>query len=525
MSRAYTGAFLPGADSHALWVAEWPSFEATWRELSGRGLRLHSISVSVEGGKAQYLGTFRAGSGGHALWVSAWPSFEAKWRELSGQGLRLASIAVFEVGGKAMYAGAFLAGTDGHALWVSGWASFEAKWKELSGKGLRLVSVSAAVIGGTPQYAGVFRAGSGGHALWASTWSSFRAKWQELSQAGLRLVSIDTFTHDGRSTWVGAYRPGSGGHALWAGVDWESFTARWHEYAQQGLRLVDTAGAVHPGSSGCLNQVVMPEGTYNYGVTGHPDVYHWPVQDTSGATRFARLSVLTGVTPFMTLPFSDPQVKRSGIWRYGNGGWHHAGDYSRGAETFEVRAVAAGRVIHVGWDQWSGNTVIVSHDVGGVADSYRTIYMHLRDGATHDCAAAWDQTMTATWIDSDALAEYRTHLESTGCPQNGPRDPDPAHWGTDAHTIPVSVGQQVTRGQMLAWAGNTGPGGKRGSGGPNTHLHIFWCRRDTDGQFYFIDPYGVYAKPDSYAAGVTDATTGPCVRYPVAWNGGRPQYP
>ncbi|MFE5410141.1 hypothetical protein [Microbacterium sp. NPDC056569] len=152
--------------------------------------------------------------------------------------------------------------------------------------------------------------------------------------------------------------------------------------------------------------------------------------------------------------------------------------------------------------------------------------MHLRDGADHDADAAWNDTMTATWIKASDLADYKTHLLDTGNTQDpATRNLDAAHWGTNAETILVSVGQQVSRGQQIAWAGNTGPGGKRGSGGPNTHLHIFWARRDTDGQFYFYDPYGVYSTPDNYAAGVTDATTGPCVRYPVGWQGGKPHYP
>ncbi|MFH8252686.1 hypothetical protein ACH3VR_20125 [Microbacterium sp. B2969] len=526
MARAYTGIFLPGNDGHALWAAGWDSFEAKWKELSKNGLRLHSISVSVENDVPQFIGTYRAGSGGHALWVSNWASFEAKWKELSKQGLRLVSIAVYEVKGTAMYAGAFLPGNDGFALWVAGWTSFEAKWKELSKQGLRLVSVSAAMIGGSPQYAGVFRAGSGGHALWASPWESFEAKWKELSGQGLRLVSIDTYKQGSTRMWVGAYLPGNGGHGLWAAQDWESFTARWNEWSQQGLRLVDTAGSKHPCTANALNQVVMPTGTYNYAVTGHADVYHWPVQDTTGATRFARLSHLEAVEPFLTLPFTDTDVSRGGIWRYGNGGWHHAGDYSQGDATFEVKASAAGKVIHVGWDQWSGNTVIISHDVNGRADAYRTICMHLRDGADHDADAAWNQTMTATWISASDLADYKTHLLDTGNTKDpATRNLDAAHWGTNAQTILVSVGQQVTRGQQIAWAGNTGPGGKKGSGGPNTHLHIFWTRKDTDGQFYFYDPYGLYSTPDNYAAGITDATSGPCVRYPIGWKGGKPQYP
>ena len=124
--------------------------------------------------------------------------------------------------------------------------------------------------------------------------------------------------------------------------------------------------------------------------------------------------------------------------------------------------------------------------------------------------------------------ELEAHLLATGCPQNkADRNPDPAHWGTNAEKIDLTLlGKHVTAGQFLAWAGNTGPGGKRGSGGPNTHLHIFWARRDpTDNEWYFFDPYGIYALPTCYPAGVTGAITTPCARYPVAWKGGKPQYP
>lgn len=522
--RAHTGIYREGTGRHALWVAEWSSFEAKWKQLSDDGLRLRSISVSVVDGVAQYSGVFREGRGGHALWVAEWPSFEAKWRELSGAGLRLVSVDVFVVGGKAMYAGAYLPGTGGHALWASRWPSFEAKWRELSDGGLRLQSVAASVVDGQPMYIGCFLPGSGGHALWASEWASFEAKWQELTAAGLRLVSIASFDDGGTRMWVGAYLPGTDGHGLWAGVDWESHTARWTEWSAAGLRLVDTAGTAHRCTSGALNQVVMPTGTYNYGITGHPTVYRWPVLDTSGATRHARLSALTRVRPFLTLPFSDPDVQRGGIWRYSGGGYHHAGDYSQGDTTFPILASAPGRVEFVGWDAWSGNTVVLSHDVDGVADAYRTISMHLRDGADHDAAAAWNITIPT--LSGDNLTEYTTHLNDTGCTMDPTtRNLDAAHWGTNAETIPVAVGDVVQRGQQIAWAGNTGPGGKRGAGGPNTHLHIFWAVRDDDGEFYFFDPYGVYSLPDKYAAGITDATTGPCVRYPVAWQDGRPQYP
>jgi hypothetical protein len=543
MSIAYSGVFRSGTDGHALWVAQWPSFEAKWKELSNQGLRLTNISVTVDGNNPPtYAGVFRAGSDGHGLWVAQWPSFEAKWKEWSNQGLRLVSIATYNVGGVTYYAGAFRAGSGGHGLWVAQWASFEAKWKEWSNQGLRLVSIATHEFNGVTYYSGAFRAGSDGHGLWVAPWASFESKWKEWSGQGLRLVSLDSHVHNGQRCYAGAYRQGGDGHHLWVGVDWENFVAKWNTLNQQGLRLVDTAMYPHACTGGCLNQVVMTTGSYDYGITrtathcpglpgtcgspgaGDTVTYSWPV-DVVGSERYARLSALEFSDKFLTLPFSGSAVERRGIWLYSAGKWHHGADYSRDdSATFKVLACAPGRVIHVGWDTWSGNTVIVSHDAGGVQDAYRTIYMHLRDGATHDCDAAWN--LTVPTLSGTELTDYTDHLNATGCPKNPRRNPDPDHWGTDQQTIPVTVNQIVSRGTFLGWAGNTGPGGKRGLGGSNTHLHMFFTRRDpSNNHWYFFDPYGVYSVPGCYAAGVTDATTGPCVRYPVAWKDGKPQYP
>ena len=59
MATAYSGIFRAGTDAHALWVAQWPSFEAKWKELSGQGLRLTSLSAYADGGQPLFAGTFR----------------------------------------------------------------------------------------------------------------------------------------------------------------------------------------------------------------------------------------------------------------------------------------------------------------------------------------------------------------------------------------------------------------------------------------------------------------------------------
>src|SRR3712207_7605088 len=43
--------------------------------------------------------------------------------------------------------------------------------------------------------------------------------------------------------------------------------------------------------------------------------------------------------------------------------------------------------------------LVMSHDVGGAQDTYRTIYMHMRNGATADCAAAW--SVSEPYVRSD----------------------------------------------------------------------------------------------------------------------------
>jgi len=159
-------------------------------------------------------------------------------------------------------------------------------------------------------YAGVFRSGSDGHALWAGVdWENFKSKWEELSKQNLRLIDFETYTEGNKRLYAGVFRSGSDGHALWAGVDWENFKSKWHELSGQNLRL--TKLEVYPSScsSECLNQVVMPTSSYNYGITrtamhcpglpntcGNPGptevvYYRWPVI-LDGQERYVRLSAL-----------------------------------------------------------------------------------------------------------------------------------------------------------------------------------------------------------------------------------------
>jgi len=533
--EAFTGVWRSGNDAHYLWAGvDWNSFNAKWEELSKQNLRLVDVETWGEGAQRKFTGVWRAGNDAHYLWVGVdWNSFNAKWQELSKQNLRLTVIKTYVDGGQRKYLGVWRAGNDGHYLWAGvDWNNFNAKWQELSKQGLRLVDVETYMDGNTRKYIGAWRAGNDGHYLWAGVdWNSFNAKWQELGKQNLRLVSMRTYMDGNQRHYLGVWREGSDGYYLWAGVDWENLRSKWNELAGQGLRLIKLVS--YPGcGDDCANQVIAP-GPYDYSITGHNTTYRWPVTpDKSGGDHFIRFSALAITAAPFTLPFSDTSVKLFQGWRYDNGNWHHAADYGIDlGKTFQIRSAAAGKVVFIGWDDWSGNTVVVSHDAGGVSDAFRTIYMHMRNGPANDCANAWSQTVPFLHSNPSSAATeaaFKGHLNSSGCTQNpATRNPAAANWGTSAQAIAVTVGQQVSAGQALGWAGDTGPGGNsHNDATTNVHLHIFFTHHDaTNNEFYFFDPYGIFAERKCYPAGMTDAIGGACARYANAWKGGRPQYP
>jgi hypothetical protein len=371
---------------------------------------------------------------------------------------------------------------------------------------------------------------------------AWRHRWplplggRELGGDGLRLVDIATYVEGGQRKFAGAWRSGTDGYLLWWGSDVENFLGQWNQSSKSNLRLVALEEIAAPCSGDCCNHVCSIDkngdpAPYDYYVTGDPTgPYRWPVDDN----RYARISALTFSGQPFNLPFKDTKVKRRGTWIYGApppGNYHHAIDYSRDdVATFEVVAAAAGKVAFVGWDNWSGNTIVVSHDVAGATDNFRTIYMHLRNGPTHDIDDSWNNTVPT--LKDAALTNYKTYLDATGAAKDpAKRKPDAKYWGTAAQAIDASLtGKKVKAGDHLAWAGCTGPGGCGCTQGPrsspNTHLHIFFCHRDSDGRWYFIDPYGIYSYVASgYPAGETEAPSPPCSRYSVSWKDGHPQYP
>jgi murein DD-endopeptidase MepM/ murein hydrolase activator NlpD len=391
---------------------------------------------------------------------------------------------------------------------------------------MRLVDVEPYLdTDGVMKYIGVWREAGGAQNIENTDWSTFVSKFNTYTT---RLSVYKTYTDaNGSRKFLGVWREGNTASYLWSGVDRENFMAQHVAIASANARLVGTVSFPGACISTCTNLVVSPS-AYNYMITGTSNYYRDPTNVVNGV-RYARLSALSGTSQIFKLPFTDPAVQRWNGWLYGTNSWHWAVDYSIDLTTsFQVKAAAAGVVQFIGWDNWSGNTIIVRHNSAEGTDTYRTIYMHVRNGANNDCSQAWTKTIPT--LSGSDLTNYRNILIGTGCTQDPTqRNLNSNHWGTNAQTIPVTVGQTVTQGQFIAHSGETGPGGALGGGGnPNNHLHIFHTRKDTNNEFYFIDPYGIYGVPNCYPTSTTgpySGTASACARYPILFQNGYPQYP
>jgi murein DD-endopeptidase MepM/ murein hydrolase activator NlpD len=528
-----------------------------------KGLALVNLRTYVESGARKWVGVWRAGNDANYFTVGM---SESDLYNLANtrhaQGLRLVDLETYVDNNTRYWAGVWRAGNDAEYYTIDlDLASFNSLATTRHGQGLRLVDIQTYVVAGARKWGGVWRSGSDAEYytvdLDASQLSTLAS--QRHAQ-GLTLVSLETYNSNGTrfaGLWRGQYGYVANYYNL--GLDTEALTAYTHSRHKSGLTLVALALCTSDCATSCMNQAVMPDNPatawqddYNYGITatathcnglpgscpapapGDMVYYRW-LGEIEGTNRYLRTSATGGSEQFLTLPFSDTNVIRRGTWLYSPGSWHHAIDYSRNdTASFPVEASAPGTVIHIGWDTWSGNTMVVSHDVNGVQDAYRTIYMHLRNGPLTDCDNAW--TKTVPTLSGTRKSTYEAFLAATGCPQFGTRNPSATYWGTSADKIDQTLlGKAVARGQAIAHSGETGPGGCNCTsddasytwgGGVNTHLHIFYARRDnTDGNWYFFDPYGIYASPACYPTLTTDPVYTDCARYPVKWMGNQPQYP
>lgn len=247
----------------------------------------------------------------------------------------------------------------------------------------------------------------------------------------------------------------------------------------------------------------------------HSIAYYTPKNDETLARKIAgdvRVSM-----PFY-LPWSEPDVGLSGGWYYTLGtdkksrSMHAACDIGRtnvgdADPSFDVHAVADGRVVSIFWDNRVGNGLVLEHKAPN-GDTYRSYYCHLRNGRQHDINQAKAMPKPDMTKDKDGNYDrpYRYYLFARLA-----LTPELEKlWGTEADVIPVKVGDTVAAGQKIARAGNTGYGGA-GWGldnagkptdpkGGNVHLHLYMAVADgKPNSFMLVDPYGVYSDMSSKA--------------------------
>ncbi|KYG62900.1 hypothetical protein AZI87_16670 [Bdellovibrio bacteriovorus] len=204
--------------------------------------------------------------------------------------------------------------------------------------------------------------------------------------------------------------------------------------------------------------------------------------------------------PFF-LPFDGNEVSLIQGWYYDSGEAHSGIDSWRDSVqagtdvSFDVVAVAPGRVVTKIWDNWFGNVVVIEH-VAKDGSKYRSMYMHLRNGYTHDINAA-SAIIALDPNATDSFAKYvrytKTHTSNL-------------YWGEESHAIAVNVGDWVSTGQYIGKSGNTGAGGVgtglNDDGTPmdsvraNNHLHFMLAvpsPKNTT-EWVFLDPFSVYAQ-------------------------------
>jgi len=553
----YIGVWRAGNYGHFLWIGDtWDGFINKGTELASDGFHLIDMERSSKDGKNRYNGVWKKASGANLL-VSGkpWDEFLEDGKEKVTQGYRLIDVERFVKNNKGHYNGVWVSGSDSNFV-VAGktWDNFKDEVNDNAKDNLRLVDLESYTSGGQQKFLGVYRSGSYDYGIQSPmSWKDFVEGWKIFSDTDRRLVDIERFAQDGKIKYAGLYEEGSDSYRLWYAADREEFVSKWREYTDKGLRLVDLELFPNQCKMQCLNDVVRPEGgqyrTSNPKTDLHcngppstcypypsPDEfvrYRAPV-DVIGEQTYVRLSVIDDGDQIFSLPVRNMDVELSQTWIYKSGNYHHAEDYSSpNGDSFEIHAAAPGKVIYVDYRWWSGNTVIISHDVGGKEDVYRTIYRHLQNGPINDCSMAWNESVTNKDFDDEKLEKYKDYLEFSDCKKAGDL-PDKKYWGSIEKKMVVSADQEVDRGDLLGWAGNTGPGGiilsidekNIEDTGRNIHLHITFAKRDpVDDQWYIIDPYGIYSKRDCYPSELDDPINTPCSRYQVFWKGGVAQYP
>lgn len=551
----YIGVWRSGNYDHYLWLQDtWDGFIDKGTDLANDGFHLIDMERSLKDGQNRYNGVWKKDTGANLLVAGTpWDEFLEDGSDKANEGYRLIDVERYVKNNQGHYNGVWVSGDDANFV-VSGktWNNFKDEVTDNTQEDLRLIDLESYVSGDQQKFFGVYRSGTYDYGIQSPMgWKGFVDGWKLFSDTDRRLVDIERFDDDGIK-YAGLYAEGTDAYALWYAADREEFVSKWKEYSDKDLRLVDLEVFPNQCNIDCLNKVIKDDGE-KWTAWGHPktnlhcegvpatcnfdastsDIEYSSPVDEIGDKTYVKLSVINEGDQIFTLPFEDKDVNLSGTWIYSSGGYHHAEDYSLSpSASFEVHAAAPGKVIFAGWTDWGGNAVIISHDANGKTDQYRTIYKHLKNGSDNDCTMSLTQSLPDL-SKQDDIDKFQAYLSYTDCDNPGDT-PMELYWGTPDQTLEVSAGQDVDRGQLLGWAGNTGPGGMMKSikidaintTSKNIHLHIYFAKRDlNDDKWYLIDPYGIYSQRDCYPTDLDDPINTPCSRYQVFWKDGIAKYP
>lgn len=300
-----------------------------------------------------------------------------------------------------------------------------------------------------------------------------------------------------------------------------------------GAGAVTARSAQFDGEPVCVEpDIVMPDSKCcSYAIqdqVANQTIYYrqpaWALADGDApATEQVCREFAATVTASMPLfvPYESGHVRAGQGWFYNSGSFHGAVDFSKDDypegddPSFKIYAIGPGTVRSVVWDNWSGNIVVIEHAAAD-GKKYRSAYKHMRNGFTHDLAAA-----KAIPLATDKMYDAEGKPTQTMKYKLYAKLPNPSQlqWGTDTQKIQVKAGDHVVAGQFLGWSGNTGPGGAgkglADDGTPNNpvtannHLHFMMCVPNPTGdetEWVQVDPYGVYSQVSSDCYDILDDT-------------------
>ncbi len=441
MATTFAGVWRQGTDAHFLWQGvSWAAVrDDVERSSRARACGSSTSRRATEGGHAQ-VGRAPGVSGADAPLPLGRRGLEGirarSGAELSRQNLRLVDVEPYADGGKVKWAGVWRAG-DRRPLSVG--RPVALLRGEMEGAQRRRSSGSST---STPSSRAGYGSGSASGAQGAtpttsgpaSSWSVIR---RQVEGAGRRCTSGSSTSRPTSRTGAGS-GPASGAPGATATRSGRRPTPRTSSASgttlahQGGQRLLKFA----PLESACRTRVREPRrlprrprrsqrrtSTTSRAIAGGP--YRWPVDDGN----YVRLSALTFDARPFTLPFMRPVPSctgaRGSTARRPATGTTRSTTRARPADVRRQgrRRPRQGRLRPAG-TTWSGNTIIVSHEVGAVDDAFRTIYMHLRNGPQHDHRRVPERDGADpeghTGQGDLTLTNYKRYLDATGAKPKRP---------------------------------------------------------------------------------------------------------